>query len=258
MKKTKSKKNTEHKIETKASNEQVAHWNHLYQLFNERPLDDSNLMVSLGLFMRSSALAKILFIHELYEMIKNKPGIIVEFGCFWGQNLVLFENLRAIYEPFNPSRRIVGFDTFSGYEGFSDFDRRNPFVSENTHSTTHGYKEYLESLLKFHEQNNVLKEIKKTELIEGNCIETVPKYFHDNPEAMVALAYFDMALYEPTKAALNAIKPRLMPGSILLMDEFNNRDMPGETVAFREVFSGVKYEIQTSKFIADRSIIVIT
>lgn len=80
---------------------------------------DEHLMVSLGLFMRSSALTKILFVHELYSLIKDIPGVIMEFGCWWGQNLILFENLRAIYEPFNQARRIIGFDTFQGYVNFS-------------------------------------------------------------------------------------------------------------------------------------------
>jgi hypothetical protein len=43
--------------------------------------------------------------------------MLVEFGTWYGQNLVLLENLRAILEPFNKQRRIVGFDTFTGYPG---------------------------------------------------------------------------------------------------------------------------------------------
>ena len=27
----------------------------------------------------------------------------------------LFESLRAVYEPYNHSRKVVGFDTFAGY-----------------------------------------------------------------------------------------------------------------------------------------------
>jgi len=101
--------------ETKASEAQIKHREVLYKLFRERPMPDDQLLTNLGLYMRSSALAKILFLNELYELIVNLPGVIVEFGTWWGQNLVVFENLRAIYEPFNQNRRIIGFDTFKGY-----------------------------------------------------------------------------------------------------------------------------------------------
>ena len=50
-----------------------------------------------------------------------------------------------------------------------------------------------------------------------------------------------MALYEPTKSALLAIKNHLMPGSVLMMDELNNSDYPGETKAFKEVFKEGEY-----------------
>ena len=43
-------------------------------------------------------------------------------------------------------------------------------------------------------------------------------------------------IYEPTKKCLEAIKPRLVKGSILGFDELNDHDSPGETLALMEVF----------------------
>jgi hypothetical protein len=111
-----------YKQETYAPPDKIALREALYKLFAERPMPDDQLLVNLGLYMRSSALTKILFINELYEIILDIPGVIMEFGIWWGQNLILFENLRAIYEPFNRSRRIIGFDTFRGYPEISEKD----------------------------------------------------------------------------------------------------------------------------------------
>lgn len=108
-----------YKMETKASQQQMAHREILYKLFKDRPMPDDQLLICLGLYMRSSALTKILFVDEAYRLILDLPGVIVEFGTWWGQNLILFENLRAIYEPFNASRRVLGFDTFAGYSSIS-------------------------------------------------------------------------------------------------------------------------------------------
>ena len=35
-------------------------------------------------------------------------------------------------------------------------------------------------------------------VIEGDATVTVPSYFQEHPETIVALAYFDIGLYEPT------------------------------------------------------------
>lgn len=246
-----------YKMETKASDQQLEHRERLYQLFRERPLPDEELLICLGLYMRSSALAKILFVNEAYQLILDQPGIIVEFGTWWGQNLVLFENLRAIYEPFNQSRRVVGFDTYEGYPAISDKDRPSETIKVGGYKVAKNYYDYLQALVDYHEKNNVLAAVKKHELVKGDVTTTAPEYFAKNNDVIVALAYFDMALYEPSKAALEAIKPHLVPGSVLMLDEFNNRDYPGETRAFKESFGDRKYRVRKSRFMTDRTFIII-
>lgn len=252
-----SEKDFNYKMETKASEDQLAHRELINQLFKDRPMPDDQLLICLGLFMRSSALTKILFVNEAYQLILDQPGIIVEFGTWWGQNLVLFENLRAIYEPFNQSRRVVGFDTFSGYSSISDKDRPSETIKAGGYKVSENYFEYLKELIDYHEKNNVLAAIKKHELVQGDVSKTAPAYFADNDDSVIALAYFDMALYEPTKAALEAIKPCLIPGSVIMLDEFNNRDYPGETRAFKECFKGIPYEVKKSQYMTDRTFIII-
>ena len=39
----------------------------------------------------------------------------MEFGVEWGSTLSLLIKLRSIHEPYNYSRKIIGFDTFSGF-----------------------------------------------------------------------------------------------------------------------------------------------
>ena len=246
-----------YKPETKSSDQLLLHRQKLYQLFANRPMPDDQLMDSLGLFMRSSALTKILFVNEVYQLIIDQPGIIVEFGTWWGQNLVLFENLRAIYEPFNQSRRVIGFDTFKGYPEPTVKDRISETIKVGGYTVSENYRYYLEDLIDYHEKNNVLAAVKKHELVDGDVTKTAPEFFKENADVVIALAYFDMALYEPTKAALEAIKPHLLPGSIIMLDEFNNRDYPGETLAFKEVFKDMRYKVKKSKFMTDRTFIII-
>ncbi len=66
-----------------------------------------------------------------------------------------------------------------------------------------------------------------------------------------------MGLYEPTKAGLEAIKPNLIPGSVILLDEYSWPEAKGEAIAFREVFGTERYRIEQSAFTPMRAIVTI-
>lgn len=224
----------------------------LFDLFKGRPMSDEELLVNLGLYMRSGALAKILFLNELYQKVIGIPGHIMEFGVWWGQSITTFENLRAIHEPYNHQRRIVAFDTFTGYQEVGDKDKRSDIISEGVYQVSQGYEKYLEELVDFHEKENVTSHIKKHEVVKGDVRKTLPGWLKDNPQAFVSLAFFDMALYEPTKAALEAIAPRLIRGSVIAFDELNHKDYPGETQAAMEILGSSGFKIENSKILPDR------
>jgi len=253
------------KTESKASEGQINQRQELFGLFDslyrEDMVEHKDLFQNLGLFLRCSALTKLLFINELYEQIINVPGIILEFGVHLGQNLVTFENLRALYEPWNQNRRIVGFDTFhkhGGYASRSDIDGDSPEISEDTYRLPDSYPDFLRTLLKYHESDHILAHIPTTEVIVGDVVSTVPVFFEEHRGDIVALAYFDLATYKPTSTCLEQVLERLVPGSILLMDELNFSAYPGASVAFREFVEAhkINYKIMSSRFMRDRSIVI--
>lgn len=242
--------------ESNASNTQMDARGELRQMYLDSPIPVDDLMTVFGLYTRGSILVKTLVLNDLYQRIVNVPGAIVEFGCWYGQNLVMFENLRAIYEPFNKTRKVIGFDTFAGYTNVSEEDSESDFVRSGNYAALKTYKPHLEKLLEVHEANNVMGHFSSGhELVEGDVTETAPKYFKDHREITVALAYFDMGLYAPTKAALEAIRPQLVPGSVILLDEFTWADAAGEAIAFREVFGTTGYRIEKSTFTPMRAIV---
>ena len=246
--------------ESLANDLQMKERDKLLSMFLESPLSKGELLFNLGLYTRGSLLVKFLVMADLYKRIMHLPGQIVEFGVWWGQNLVLLENLRAIYEPFNKQRVIVGFDTFEGYAKPTEEDGVNAseVFLDDTYATGLNYKDYLEQLLKVHEGCNVLGHQQGLHrLVAGDVCQTVPKYFQDHPEALVAMAYFDMGPYLPTKIALQNLLPHLMPGSILLMDELTWADSPGEARAFKEVFATIPYKIEKCALYPSKSIVTI-
>ena len=226
----------------------------MLEMFERRPIPDDELLVNTGLFMRSGALAKILFLDEIYRKIVTIPGCICEFGVWWGQSLALFENLRAVYEPYNHTRLIVGFDTFEGYKEVGVHDKRSETISEGVYGVSENYSNYLDELLSLHEAENVMSHVKKHLVVVGDITETVPKFFQSHPEQLVSLAFFDLALYEPTKIGLSAVTSRMVSGSIVAFDELSNASYPGETVAALEILNLQDWSVARSRFLPDRTI----
>jgi hypothetical protein len=227
------------------------------ELFRRTPLPPQELMTNLGLYLRSTMVAKTLYLNELYTQILHLPGVVMECGCWWGANLAVFSSLRAVHEPYNYTRRVIGFDTFAGYQSITERDGTSPFVTEGAYSVTSGYLPHLEAVLDCHEVENPMSHIRKYELVAGDVTQTVPDYFQRHPECVVALACLDMQLYEPTKAALEGILPHMVPGSVVAIDELNCPDYPGETQAVAEVLGFRRHRFVRSKFLPDRTYVVI-
>jgi len=204
--------------------------------FRQCPIPDNEILSNMGLFLNSKSLSRILFMNHLYQQIINVHGSIIEFGIRWGQNVAIFNALRGIYEPFNRHRKIVGFDTFTGFPTISEKDGKSVLMKKGNDTVSENYVDYLARLLELHELSNPLSHIRKSELVVGDATVTVGKYLSEYPETIISLAYFDFDTYDATKKCLNIIKPHLTKGSILAFDELNDHDSPGETIALTETF----------------------
>ena len=241
------------KLQSRASERQVEARKRLVELFKESPLPVEQLLVNLHLYMRSSVIAKVLYIDELYQEIIDIPGVIMEFGTWWGANLALFQSLRAVYEPYNYTRKVVGFDTFTGYPQVDPEDGMGDIAEVGGYFVGENYEKHLTNLLDYHELENNLHHIRKYEIVKGDVDTTVNGYFAEHPETIIALAYFDLQLYRPTRKCLEAIRPYIIKGTVIAMDELNCPEFPGETVAFKEVWGLNKHRIVRSRYLPDRS-----
>ncbi|SBW01471.1 conserved hypothetical protein [uncultured Alphaproteobacteria bacterium] len=223
-------------ITTYASGDENRSRDEMAACLRRTTIPEDQVLSNLGLFLESKNLARILFMDHLYRQIVDVQGCVMEFGCRWGQNLGLFSALRGIYEPFNRHRQIVGFDTFVGFPGIADQDGGASLMREGNLATTPGYRQELETVLDLHERLNPLPHIRKFELVAGDACTELPRYLERAPHTVIALAYFDFDLYEPTLACLDLIKDRLVKGSVLGFDELNDPDSPGETLALMKAF----------------------
>jgi hypothetical protein len=193
--------------------------------------------------------ARYLALYEIFKLVINVQGDIIEGGVNWGGGLMWFAQMSASLEPTNFQRRIIGFDTFSGFTEVSDNDSK---TSQNTEMKKGGfaadsYEDLLHNVELFN-KNRFIGHIPKVVLVKGDVSETIPKFIGTNPQQIVSLLHLDFDLYEPTKVALKYFLPRMPKGSVIVFDELNNLSWPGETVAVLEGLNISQTEIKRFSF----------
>ena len=206
----------------------------IHEMIDEFPGSVDERERSLGLWLRGSLLARILATGEIYRSIVGLPGSIYDIGTWRGQTAVLCENFRAVYEPLNKTRRIVAFDTFSGYAGFGSEDRPTEIHRDGTYDVGGElYESYLAELLQLHEKSNALGHVNgKHQLVRGDVRETLPAWLADNRNEIIALAFLDVNAVEPTRASIDAIWPRLVPGGKLAVWQLTQHRIPAEGTVY--------------------------
>lgn len=244
-------------ITEKASSQELQARNELFNLYKNCPMPDNQVLSNLGVFLNSKNLSRILFMNYIYQQIIDVQGVVMEFGTRWGQNSCLFSNLRGIYEPYNRHRKIIAFDTFEGFPNISDEDGKSEMMKNGNYSVTKDYDNYLDKVMRLHELDNPLSHIKKYDIIKGDAVVECERYIENHPETIVALAYFDMDIYEPTKRCIETIKNRLVKGSVVAFDELNDPDCPGETIALMETIGLDNIRLKRLPFVSRVSYFIV-
>lgn len=125
------------------------------------------------------------------DLVGDTPGMVLEFGVGEGTTL-------AIMAEKCPGRQVVGFDVFSGLPETwrSDFPE-GTFAQET------------------------LPDIPGADLVVGLFDDTLSPFLEENP-GPVAFLHLDADLYSSTATVLTALGRRLIPGTVVVFDEYFN------------------------------------
>lgn len=199
-------------------------------------------------YVPRQTLAHFLARHALFRRVLRQHGHIVECGVFLGGGLMTWAQLSAIYEPFNHTRRVVGFDTFTGFPDLHAKDAASAPVYAVPGGLATEAQADIERGVAIYDLNRPIGHIPRVEVVAGDARQTIPEFVRSNPQLVVALLYLDFDLYEPTRAALEAFVPRMPRGSVLGFDELNQVAWPGETLAVLETLGLRKLRIRRFPF----------
>ncbi len=176
-----------------------------------------------------------------WEIFKESLGIhgsVVELGVWMGFGVFSFANFSSILEPYNHTRRVIGFDTFTGFPSTHPIDKATERHADNIEEggffVDQNQRQVLENAINNFDKNRTIPSIPKIELVAGDVTKSMDNFLEKNPHLLISLLYVDFDLYEPCKYALEKLLPRIPRGGIIAFDELHYDRYPGETIAFLE------------------------
>ena len=225
------------------TSEDELYYSGIVQYFEQSTGDTLAKLRDFPKFIPRQSLSGFLAKDEIFKHVLDVHGHIVECGVFMGGGLLTWAQLSAIYEPYNHVRRVVGFDTFTGFPSFADEDKPQQGAEVDFAKVgglaVDGIDADIKRAIELYDRNRPIGHIPRIELVKGDASKTIPKYVEDNRHLVVAMLYLDFDLYEPTVAALQAFLPRMPKGAVVAFDELNQKQWPGETLAVLDTI-GIK------------------
>ena len=189
---------------------------------------------------KSKRMSKILAHYELYKMSLGLPGDIVECGVFKGVSFVRWAMFRDLFEN-SAARKIIGFDTFNE---FPEPEYEHDKAKLKTWLANAGSKsisrDQLRSVLEY---KGITEGI---ELVKGNILETISEYLKKNQGLRISLLNLDTDIYEPAAVILDQLYERIVPGGVLILDDY--AVFPGENKAVEEFFANRDVRIEKLTF----------
>lgn len=226
-------------------------WQRLQNILREQGASARDILQHWPAYIQRRSLPRFLAHYELFKKILDIPGSIVELGIFRGASFFTWSNLLETFLPCDRSRKVYGFDSFEGlkpdqFEDAKDGERDGRDGKENWAYKTESSP--LRQLVELHNEDNLLPGVERCVLVEGDVFDTVPDFIKANPGLRIALLYFDMDLYKPTRFCLEQFYPLVSPGGIVCFDEYALVPWEGETKAVEEYFDNNMPQLRKMPF----------
>jgi O-methyltransferase len=170
-----------------------------------------------------------LYLDALYGT-RQLPGAVVEVGCFLGATAAYASRFLS---GIGAERRYMCIDTFGGFP-----------PAQFGADVEHGTDPSLKSDFSANSERLVRKLLNqwgcsKIELLQADIVELSA----DQLPQQIAVALIDVDIAEPTKAALQKIMPRMVPGGVILVDDCDHARFRGARLATEEEAPNARYDL---------------
>ena len=167
-----------------------------------------------------SAVELHIILRELKACLKNtNEGDIVELGCYKGFTSL---ELQRTAEMVAPNRQLFVYDSFAGLPPKAQKDS-SPMGTQFMPGELPASKK--EVIRLFKQANTTMPYIKKAWFSDLGPADMPDK---------IAFAFLDGDFYESVKDSLRLVWPRLVPGAVIIVDDYQNAALPGAQKAVDE------------------------
>lgn len=196
-------------------------------------------------FVGHMNLARFLALYETFRKTLGLAGHIAEVGVWKASGLLHFAKLTRIFEP-ESATLVHGFDWYKGTiwgrdeatDKVQSLIRKSATSDEETRAKTDGEaQELYEKICKLIE----IQDLGNTVHLHNIDVTTeLGTFFQKHPHIQFRIVFMDIGSYEATRACIPHFWPRLVPGGIMILDQFNHEMSPGETRAVRELLPDLR------------------
>jgi predicted O-methyltransferase YrrM len=171
------------------------------------------------------SLDRYLYFLDQLKTIRDIDGDIVECGVSIGHGALLF---LLFSEYLGVERTYYGFDSFAGFPDPVEKDEVTPITGRDFWASPP------ETVLRVLRYGRIPEDKIRNyvRLIKGRFDETLPKY-----RGRIALLHLDCDLYESYKVSLATLYDKVVPGGIIMFDEYDDKRWPGAKKAIDEFFA---------------------
>jgi methyltransferase family protein len=179
-------------------------------------------------FVGHMTLWKAFTLYELYKKTLGICGHIAEVGVDKAASTLLFAKLTQIFEP-EALTLVHGFDWFRGVK----ITAEEKLINESTQGES---EERVRALVAAQKLDHIVK------IHNVDVANEIEGFFEEHSHLRFKLVYLDCGLYPVVASAIKAFWPRLVPGGLMVFDQYSNELAPGEARALDELLPGMKIE----------------
>jgi len=211
------------------------YWEKLSEISDEFPHSLEHYLALWPVYTKRISLIRFLSHYKLFIKTQELPGDILDLGVSRGVSFFTFHKLLEIVLPTDTSKKVIGIDSFEGLTDFSTYDGA---LNSNVGKVEGGWsafnvEEEVFKILELQNEDCVLTKSRGI-LIKGRVQDAIPKLISERPGMRIALLHLDLDLYEPTYFALEMLWDLVLPGGLIVFDEFALPPWEGEAKAWED------------------------
>jgi hypothetical protein len=139
--------------------------------------------------------------------------------------------------PHDRSRLVIGFDSFNGLDDPGVHDGGTNSSADKVRGGWKSGLEFAEFAIEASNLDGPELGAKRVTLVKGRVEQSLPAFLEANKGIRFCLVHLDLDLYQPTKFVLDSIYHLVVPGGVIILDEFALPPWEGETKAVENFFA---------------------